>query len=137
MRPLSERLVDGGESLAGRGGVVEADDREVAGHRQAALTSGQPRGVRERIAEREHGRDAGCTIQQRAGAGNDRITGGAGRDKIDVGAGCNRASGGAGRDVIRARNRRHDRIACGSGRAKVVADTADRVGGDCEAVRIR
>ena len=66
---VAERLVDRRESLARRRGVVEADDREVAGHRQAALARGLPGGERERVAEREQRRDAGRAIQQRVGAG--------------------------------------------------------------------
>jgi RTX calcium-binding nonapeptide repeat (4 copies) len=52
----------------------------------------------------------------RGGPGADRISGRAGNDRIDV------AYGGS------------DRVACGAGNDLVVADRADRVGGDCETV---
>jgi hypothetical protein len=41
---------------------------------------------------------------------------------------------GRGNDRIRARDDQSDRITCGPGRDRVLADTSDRVGSDCEVV---
>ena len=43
--------------------------------------------------------------------------------------------GGFGNDVIVARDGQVDRITCGAGRDRVVADGSDIVGDDCEVVR--
>jgi Ca2+-binding RTX toxin-like protein len=131
----SDRLT-GGDGLDVLSGGPSRDTL-VGGAGNDRLNGGPANDVLRGGAGRDVLRGTGGNDSIRGNAGNDRITGGAGRDKIDVGAGRNRASGGAGRDVIRARNHRRDRIACGSGRDKVVADAADRVGGDCEVVTIR
>jgi Ca2+-binding RTX toxin-like protein len=62
------------------------------------------------------------------GAGNDRLVGGAGRDLLDA---------GLGNDTIVANDKTKDTIHCGRGRDSVVADRADIVARDCEAVRRR
>ena len=69
------------------------------------------------------------------GPGPDRLFGGPGRDRLSAGAGTNRLFGGGGNDRIRARNNRVDRIKCGAGNDRVVADVNDRVGAGCEGVR--
>ena len=46
-------------------------------------------------------------------------------------------SGGAGNDRIMAAGGGRDRVSCGSGFDRVVADSNDRVGGACETVRRR
>ena len=61
------------------------------------------------------------------GRGRDRMSGGSGNDRITAGGG-DRVSGGSGNDAISARNRRRDRIDCGSGRRdRVRADRRDRL----------
>ncbi|MDQ4049133.1 MAG: hypothetical protein M3131_07110 [Actinomycetota bacterium] len=71
-------------------------------------------------------------------SGNDSLKGNSGNDRIKGSTGRDRISGGGGRDTVDARDgRRGDRIACGLGRDRVVADGSDRVGRDCERVRRR
>lgn len=70
------------------------------------------------------------------GSGNDRLTGSTGNDRLTGGSGRNSYSAGSGRDRVNARNRRRERINCGSGRDTAVVDRADRVRG-CERVRRR
>ena len=65
--------------------------------------------------------------------GNDRLEGGRGRDTLDGGKGKNRYVAGAGNDRILARNRRKDRIACGTGRDRARVDRVD-VTAACERV---
>jgi RTX calcium-binding nonapeptide repeat (4 copies)/PA domain/Bacterial Ig domain len=69
------------------------------------------------------------------GPGPDRLFGGPGRDRLSAGGGTNRLFGGGGNDRIRARNNRVDRIRCGAGTDRVIADVNDRVGAGCEGVR--
>jgi Ca2+-binding RTX toxin-like protein len=69
--------------------------------------------------------------------GNDRLLGGGGRDRLRGGPGRNRYSAGAGNDRVLARNNKTDRVRCGKGRDRVVADRRDRVADDCERVRRR
>ena len=71
------------------------------------------------------------------GSGGDRISGGSSADRISGGAGADWISSGSGSDRISARDRRRDRISCGSGRDSVTADRVDRVARDCERVRRR
>ena len=68
------------------------------------------------------------------GPGDDTLLGGAGNDRLNGGAEADILIGGAGNDVIRARDGVRDRISCGPGRDRVIADTDDAVGGDCEVV---
>jgi hypothetical protein len=68
------------------------------------------------------------------GTGNDRLAGGGGRDQIIGGPDRDLLSGGRGRDHIHARDSRHDRVTCGSGRDFVRADLRDPLRG-CEVVR--
>ena len=62
------------------------------------------------------------------GPGNDTLTGGVGRDTLH---------GRAGNDVLNARDGRRDRVVCGPGRDRVLADRADSVARDCERVARR
>ena len=72
------------------------------------------------------------------GAGNDTSFGGAGRDSLTDRSGRDRLSGGAGNDRLDARDssaagrRVPDRILCGTGVDKVLADPIDIVSRDCE-----
>jgi hypothetical protein len=62
----------------------------------------------------------------KGGPGNDRLTGG--RDVDTIG-------GGPGNDRIRARDNVRDRVKCGPGRDRVVADRRDKVARSCDRVR--
>jgi hypothetical protein len=68
------------------------------------------------------------------GRGHDRVMGGGGDDRLSAGLGRNRLSGGGGDDRLSARNGMVDRLLCGGGSDRVVADADDRVAGDCERV---
>ena len=68
------------------------------------------------------------------GRGTDVLLGGDGNDIVDGGRFSDRLSGGRGSDLILARDAAIDRIACGPGRDRVVADPGDVVAADCEAV---
>ncbi len=78
------------------------------------------------------------------GSGNDRVAGGSsndvvrgdrGNDRLDGNSGSDRVSGNSGNDRIGARDGKRDRINCGTGRDRVVADRSDRVARNCERVR--
>jgi hypothetical protein len=68
------------------------------------------------------------------GAGDDRLDGGAGNDYLDGGKDVDRISGGPGSDTVFAADGKIDRISCGAGNDRVIADPADVVDPDCEAV---
>jgi hypothetical protein len=67
-------------------------------------------------------------------AGNDMIDGGSGNDTLIGGPGRDVMVGGAGNDVLSARDGQRDRIRCGPGRDRVIADRLDVVARDCERV---
>ena len=66
-------------------------------------------------------------------AGVDKMRGGPGGDKLNPGLGRDVAKGEAGPDVIRAADRKRDRVLCGPGRDKAFVDSKDRVV-DCERI---
>jgi hypothetical protein len=68
------------------------------------------------------------------GAGDDHLYGGAGNDYIDGGSGEDRLLGGDGSDTLLAADGEPDRIGCGAGNDRVIADTFDIVAADCEQV---
>ncbi len=68
------------------------------------------------------------------GDGDDFVRGGDGNDRLDGGYGRDTLQGGRGADVITTDDGDPDTISCGPGRDRVVADTFDRVAGDCERV---
>ena len=70
-------------------------------------------------------------------SGNDTLFGNSGRDRLIGGSGSDRISGGSGNDSVSARDGRRDRINCGAGRDRVVADRRDVVSRNCERVRRR
>lgn len=65
--------------------------------------------------------------------GNDWLRGLAGDDVLDGGRGRDIVSGGPGNDRIFSRDGVRDRIYCGLGKDRVVADVLDRIQADCEA----
>jgi Ca2+-binding RTX toxin-like protein len=67
-------------------------------------------------------------------AGNDVLDGGSGNDTIVGGPGHDLLLGGRGSDVLSARDGQRDRIRCGPGRDRVIADRLDLVARDCELV---
>ncbi len=72
------------------------------------------------------------------GKGDDRLLGGAGHDQLRGDAGRDTFIGGAGNDVINSRDRlQRERVSCGPGRDRVLADRRDLVARDCEIVNRR
>jgi hypothetical protein len=67
-------------------------------------------------------------------AGNDVLDGGSGNDTLVGGPGRDVLIGGPGDDVLLARDGQRDRIRCGPGRDRVIADRIDVVARDCERV---
>ena len=67
-------------------------------------------------------------------AGNDLLDGGAGNDTLIGGPGRDTLFGRSGNDVLSVRDGRRDRVSCGPGRDRVIADRLDIVGRDCEHV---
>lgn len=65
-------------------------------------------------------------------SGKDWLRGFEGDDILDGGKGADIVSGGPGKDRIFARDGVRDRIYCGSGKDRVVADRRDRIQSDCE-----
>jgi Ca2+-binding RTX toxin-like protein len=68
------------------------------------------------------------------GTGDDKLSGSAGDDDLTGESGKDSLDGGSGNDSISARDNTRDRISCGSGRDRVVADRVDTVSRDCERV---
>ena len=90
-------------------------------------------------ADRLAGEQGDDTLVGSSGA--DRLTGGDGEDALFGDAGTDRLVGGRGEDRIRgagsndtilAQDGSRDRIRCGPGRDRVVADRLDVIAGDCE-----
>ena len=67
-------------------------------------------------------------------AGDDLLDGGAGNDTLVGGKGRDLLYGRTGDDVLSVRDGVRDRVSCGSGRDRVVADQLDVVSRDCERV---
>jgi Ca2+-binding RTX toxin-like protein len=67
-------------------------------------------------------------------AGPNQLASGGGEDFVDAGGGSDGLDGGQGVDVVRARDRAADRVACGTSRDLAIVDRRDRVAGNCEAV---
>ena len=70
------------------------------------------------------------------GPGRDLILGLRGRDTVQGGTGRDVLRGGPGADTLLARDGARDAVRCGPGRDAVVADLGDRVGRDCELVKL-
>jgi Ca2+-binding RTX toxin-like protein len=70
-------------------------------------------------------------------AGDDLLDGGSGNDTLVGGSGRDVLLGRSGNDVLSVRDGRRDRVACGAGRDRVIADRLDVVARDCERVARR
>jgi hypothetical protein len=70
------------------------------------------------------------------GPGRDLLVGLGGRDTLHGGTGRDVLRGGPGPDTLLARDGARDAVWCGPGRDAVVADAGDRVGRDCELVKL-
>ena len=70
-------------------------------------------------------------------SGNDALFGNSGNDRITGSTGADRISGGGGNDRINSRDGRRDRLDCGRGRDRLIADRFDRVARNCERVSRR
>ncbi len=70
----------------------------------------------------------------RTGPGMDSITGGDGNDTIDPGAGADTVNAGAGADSVAVRDGVADEVWCGTGDDTGLAEAADQVDSDCEAL---
>jgi hemolysin type calcium-binding protein len=66
------------------------------------------------------------------GEGDDTLAGGAGADSLVGGLGADRLDAGPGDDAVNVADGLPDRVACGDGRDRVVADTTDELAADCE-----
>jgi Ca2+-binding RTX toxin-like protein len=73
----------------------------------------------------------------RGDEGNDDVTTGTGDDVVDGGLGHDILRSGEGDDEVRAADGLLDRIDCGPGRDRVIADTLDDAAIDCEIVERR
>jgi Ca2+-binding RTX toxin-like protein len=67
-------------------------------------------------------------------AGGDLLDGGAGNDTLVGGPGRDALFGRSGDDVLSVRDGQRDRVSCGPGRDRVIADRIDVVARDCEHV---
>jgi hypothetical protein len=70
------------------------------------------------------------------GPGRDQLLGLVGRDTLHGGTGRDVLRGGPGPDTLFTRDGTRDAVWCGPGRDAVVADPGDRVGRDCELVKL-
>lgn len=113
----------GSDVLRGLGG----DDCLLGGAGRDALSGG---------AGRDRLTGGASADRLNGGGGADRLTGGGGADRLIGGPGRNTLSGGGGRDLVNSANRRRERVSCGGGRDRVIADRVDRLRG-CERVRLR
>jgi hypothetical protein len=82
----------------------------------------------------ENVRGGGSDDTITGGGGSNVIDGGAGEDYADGGSGADQFTGGDGGDVVRSRDGVAENVACGKATDFVVADTKDRVQGDCDRV---
>jgi Ca2+-binding RTX toxin-like protein len=73
----------------------------------------------------------------KGGPGKDKLRGDEGDDKLVGNKGRDKVKGGDGGDVIKVRRRGRDKVNCGKGRDKVVADDDDKIGKNCEKVRVK
>ena len=116
----------GPDELAGMDGVVRDDINAGGGNDDVAGERGND------LLDGGRGND-----DMTGDAGNDLLEGGAGADDLTGGTGADRLVGGAGNDVLRSRSVERDRVSCGAGFDRVVADRRDIVASDCERVTRR
>ena len=138
----SDLLLGGAGGDRVRGGSGRDRMRGGAGNDRLAAGSGNDRVSGDSGKDRIGGNSGNDSVSGGSGndsvsgsSGNDRIEGSSGNDRLTGGRGGDRLSGGSGSDRIDARDGRRDRIACGRGRDRVIADRVDRVARDCERVR--
>ncbi len=70
------------------------------------------------------------------GGGADKIKGGSSRDILYGEGGRDKVKGGDGKDIIEVGRAARTRSRCGAGNDKVVADSTDKIAGDCEKLTI-
>ena len=70
-------------------------------------------------------------------SGEDVLKGDSGNDRIAGSSGFDRIAGGSGNDLMSSRDGRRDRVDCGRGRDRVVADRVDVIARNCERVSRR
>jgi hypothetical protein len=109
--------------------------RPAAPAKRARATQGPDRLVGTPRADVLHGLGGADTLIGLGG--NDLLDGGNGNDMLIGGKGRDVLFGRAGNDVLSARDRQRDRVLCGPGRDRVLADRVDVVGRDCERVNRR
>jgi hypothetical protein len=73
-------------------------------------------------------------VSANGGSGDDLLRTGGGADTLNGGDGSDTLSGGAGDDNFQARDGAADTLACGAGNDSGIADAADTLAADCEAV---
>jgi Ca2+-binding RTX toxin-like protein len=73
----------------------------------------------------------------KGGPGKDKLKGDEGDDKLVGNESPDKVKGGDGRDVLKVRGGGGDKVNCGKGRDKVVADDDDKVAKNCEKVRVK
>lgn len=98
------------------------------GNAKANVLQGTPAG------DRINGRGGNDRINGKGG--RDCLNGGAGKDKITGGAQADTIKAGPGNDTVFAKDGTKDRVDCGSGRDRVIADKKDKLV-KCEVVRRR
>ncbi len=149
--PDTLRGTNGDDNLFGKGGndrllSLAGEDNLLGGAGKDVVVGGTKPGAG------FGGRDAfasGGDKNLAGGTGNDWVNGGRGTDNVSGNGGndvvvdgpdressTDNVSAGAGKDLIAARNKpvHKDRIACGDGFDRVLADRKDVVAGDCERV---
>jgi hypothetical protein len=119
----SRRLVSTGARTADG---CPAANRTIAGHRHADRLRGTAR------PDNVVGRGGGDRLSARGA--NDCVLGSAGDDWLRGGAGSDFASGGSGDDRIDIADGERDRVDCGPGRDRALADKVDALR-RCESVR--
>jgi Ca2+-binding RTX toxin-like protein len=128
----------GGDVIAGGDGIDTADYSGALGPVKVTLNGltgdGEAREgdhVRQDVESVRGGDEEDTFI---GNEGPNQLTGGGGEDFVDGVGGSDGLDGGHGVDVVRARDRAADRVACGTSRDLAIVDQRDRVSGTCEAV---
>ena len=69
--------------------------------------------------------------------GSDLLDGGAGADRLNPGGGKDKVDAGGGDDRVNSVDGKRDRVRCGAGTDRVVADKVDKVADSCERVVVK